>query len=81
MMYSTSNKRTQRAMKIFYKTTPHPLPLLDPPTNKLEELQLPPNALSTLKAALQTSTLLLPPSSRTHQTWTISLLTRLPTTP
>ena len=75
-MYSTSNQTTQRAMKIFYKKVSNPLQMLEKPNNKIEELQLPQHALKTLTSNLQTSTSLLPPSARTHQTWTIGLLDR-----
>lgn len=76
LMYSTSAKHTQRAMKIFYSTVTDPSKILEKQSNKIEELQLPNHALVTLQAALRTSTNILPQSARAHGEWTIGLLDR-----
>ncbi|KAF6236507.1 hypothetical protein HO173_005288 [Letharia columbiana] len=76
LMYSTSAKPTQRAMKIFYRTITDSFKTLEKQRNRIEEFQLPSYALKILQAGLKTSTDILPQSARTHREWTIGLLDR-----
>ncbi|CAD6573931.1 MAG: hypothetical protein ASARMPREDX12_006324 [Alectoria sarmentosa] len=76
LMYSTSAKPTQRAMKIFYSTVTDTSKILEKQNNRVEELQLPTYALKKLQADLESSTKILPVSTRNHREWTIGLLDR-----
>lgn len=76
LMYSTSAKPTQRAMKVFYSTVTDPSKILEEQIDRIEELQLPSQALKTLQADLRTSTEILPQSARNHREWSIGLLNR-----
>lgn len=76
LMYSTSAKPTQRAMKILYTTVAEPSKILEKQSTKIEELQLPNYALKTLEADLKMSTNVLSQSARSHREWTIGLLHR-----
>lgn len=76
LMYSTSAKPTQRAMKIFYSSVTDTSKILEKNRNQIEELQLPSYALRKLQADLKSSTSILPQSARAHGEWTIGLLDR-----
>lgn len=75
LLYSTSTRPTQRAMKVFYKRLADPLADVKNST-KVEEIQLPGYALSEIEANLQESTKVLPQSARKYQDWAIGLLDR-----
>ena len=78
-IYYTSSKRSptaHRAAKVLYKPVSDPNSLLDSLSNTHEELALPAQELGDLKAALETSTSILPLSARTFQDFQVGLLDR-----
>ena len=78
-IYYTSSKRSptaHRAAKVLYKPISDPNSLLDSLSNTHEELALPARELQGLKAALESSTSILPLSARTFQDFQVGLLDR-----
>ncbi|KIW92224.1 uncharacterized protein Z519_07208 [Cladophialophora bantiana CBS 173.52] len=78
-IYYSSSKRgptAHRAMKVFYKSIPHPEEFLDRTGSNCEELVVPKEDFFQFKQTLEESTDILPQSARTFQDWNVGLLDR-----
>ncbi|OAL25346.1 hypothetical protein AYO22_05223 [Fonsecaea multimorphosa] len=78
-IYYSSSKRgptAHRAMKVFYKSLPHPEEFLDGAGSNCEELVVPNEDFCEFEQTLKESTDILPPSARKFQDWDVGLLDR-----
>lgn len=66
----------KQAMKVYYKHILNPSKILEQESSKVDELQLPSDAMTSLVSALHTSSRLLPISARKFQEWTVGFLER-----
>jgi hypothetical protein len=73
---SITGPTPHRASKIFYRSTPTPLTLLESHPTNLEEMILPSSILDEFTASLTASTNILPESARKFQEWSVGLLGR-----